>query len=689
MDKTELFFEIGTEELPASFVTIGMDLLKKNFTEILKKNNIEFDKIKTFGTPRRIGFYIPEISAKQKDTSLQQTGPAKRVAFDENGNPTKAAIGFAKSQGVDVDQLEIINTPKGEYVGVKKVIKGKETYEILKEKFPEFIKSIVFPKNMRWGTEKISFGRPIKWIVALLGDKIIDFQYGSYISTNKSKGHRFLSPEEFEVKNYKQYIDYLNKNFVIADFNERKNFLLNEIDNLGKENDFVIEKDEELIDEVTNLVEYPFPVLGEFEKEFLHLPEEVVITTMKVHQKYFPVYNKNGKLLNHFVTISNMKAKDMNVVKTGNERVIRARLNDAKFFFEEDKKFKLDYFVEKLRKVVFYNKLGTSYEKMERFKELAVYLSNILNPDKTKITERAAYLCKGDLETNMVYEFPELQGIMGKYYALHSGEPEEVAKAIYEHYLPRFSGDEIPDTDAGAFISIADRIDTITGFFIINEIPTGNADPFALRRHALAIINIILKKGYRISLNELIDRSFSLYSTKFEKIDTNVKSQIIDFIKQRFRNFLLENFNHDEIDAVIDVDFDDLFRTYKKIEALNNMKRDEDFINLIIPFKRIANITKDWDETIIVEDYFVQNEEKNLYNSFKEINEEFKQYIEQEKFIDALKTLTKLKEPIDNFFDNVLVMEKDEKLKKNRLSLLKTIYKSFISVGDLKKLQEK
>ncbi len=687
MDKSELFFEIGTEELPASFVKIGMDLLNSKFSDLLNKNQIKFNKINTFGTPRRIGFYISEIYLKQEDSIIEQTGPAKRVAFDENGNPTKAAIGFAKSQGVDVKDLEIIVTPKGEYVGVKKIIKGKETYEILKEKFPEFIKSIIFPKNMRWGKEKITFGRPIKWIIALLGDKVIEFEYGSYKSQKFSKGHRFLSPEKFEIKNYNQYLTELKKRWVIADFEERKKFLVNQINEIANKKNFIVDDDEELLDEVTNLVEYPFPVVGEFEEQFLKLPKEVVITTMKVHQKYFPVYDNNRKLLNYFVTISNNKAKDMEVIKKGNERVIRARLNDASFFFEEDRKYKLDYFVEKLRKVIFYNKLGTSYEKMERFKDIAVYLANILNPDKAKVTERAAYLCKGDLETNMVYEFPELQGIMGKYYALHSGESEEVANAIYEHYLPRFSGDEIPKTDAGAFISIGDRIDSITGFFIINEIPTGNADPFALRRHALAIINIILKKGYRISLNELIDRAISLYLTKFQKIDKKVKSSIIEFIKQRFRNFMTEKFNYDEIDAVIDVDFDDIYRSYKKIEALHKMKKDEIFINLITPFKRIANITKDWDETIVVPEYFSTNEEKDLYKYFNEINENFQKEIKNENFINALKELTKLKEPIDNFFDNVLVMEKDEKLKKNRLSLLKTIYNSFISVGDLKKLQ--
>ncbi len=683
---SEFFMEIGTEELPANFVNHGMSLLENNFKDLLQKNRIDYSDIKSFGTPRRIGIVIKDISLKQKDTVMEQTGPPKRISFDENGNPTKAAIGFAKSQGVSVDELEIIETSKGEYLGVRKIIKGKETKEILKEKLPEVMKLMVFPKNMKWGIEKITFGRPIKWITAILNGEIINFSYGSYISGNKSRGHRFLAPELFEVNNFESYIKEMEKRWVIPDFNKRREFLWEEIEKVANKYSFVVEKDEELLDEVTNLVEYPFPVIGNFEDKFLSLPEEVIITTMKVHQKYFPVRDEKGKLMNYFVTVSNMKAKDMEIVKKGNERVLRARLNDASFFYEEDRKYKLDYFVEKLRKVVFYNKLGTSYEKMERFKEIAVYLSKLLNPEKVNITDRAAYLCKGDLETNMVYEFPELQGIMGKYYAINSGEAEEVAIAIYEHYLPRFSGDDIPTTDPGAFISIGDRIDSIAGFFIIGKTPTGKADPFALRRHALAIISIILGKKYRISLKELISRAISLYLPKFNKIEDNVKFEILDFFKQRFRNFMGEKYSYDVIDSVIDVDFDDLYLTYLKIDALSEMKNYEEFVNLITPFKRIANITKEWNETLVVPDYFKTEEEKNLYENFIEINEKFNKYVQEEDFINALKELMKLRKPIDTFFDNVLVMDKDEKLKKNRLSLLKKIYQSFLSVGDLNKL---
>ena len=682
----EFILEIGTEELPASFVNIGMELIENNFKSFLENHRIDFNSIEVIGTPRRLGLCVKEISEKQKDTIIEQIGPPKKISFDEKGLPTKAAIGFAKSQNVNVEDLEIVSTPKGEYLSVKKVIKGKDTKEILEKNLKDFLKSIVFPKNMRWGTENISFGRPIKWICAILDKEVLNFSYGSYKADKYSYGHRFLSPDKFEVKDWKIFLVELENRWVIPDFNKRRNFLWSKIIEIAEKNNFIVEKDEELLDEVTNLIEYPFPLCGSFDEEFLDLPEEVIITTMKVHQKYFPVRDGKGKLLPKFITVSNMKAKDFNVVIKGNERVLRARLNDAKFFYEEDKKYSLDYYVEKLRKVVFHNKLGTSYEKMLRFKEIATYLAKNLNPEIEKITERASYLCKGDLETSMVYEFPELQGIMGKYYALHSGEPYQVAEAIYEHYLPRFSGDKIPATDAGAFISIADRIDTITGFFIINEKPSGTADPYALRRHALAIINIIIEKKYRISLLELISRSISLYLPKFEKIDENIKYEILNFFKQRFRNFMMERFTYDVVDAVIEVEFDDVYLCYKKIEALSEMKNDEDFVNLIIPFKRIANITKDWTETVFSEKYFKQQEEKTLFLKFQEIEKKFSEFVNKEKFIEALKELTKLRKPIDDFFDNVLVMEKDERLKANRLSFLKKIYMSFLKIGDLKLL---
>ncbi len=683
--ESQFIFEIGCEELPASFITFGINKLEELFTHFLTDNKIDFSNIKTFGTPKRLGVFIENISEKQEDVVLEKTGPSKKAAYDADGNPTKAAIGFAKSQGVDVKDLQIVTTDKGEYVAVKKVIKGKDTFDVLKESLENIMKKLIFPKNMRWGEEKISFARPIHYIVAVLNGEIVPFSFGSLKSGNKSFGHRFMSPDYFQVTDFASYEKELEKKYVIIDFSKRKEILVREVNKIAEKLGGKIANDEELINTVTNLVEYPFPVSGKIDKEYLSLPEEVIITPMKVHQKYFPVYNEKKKLLPYFITVSNTKAKDMDIVANGNERVLKARLNDAKFFYNEDRKYKLEHFVERLRKVVFQKDIGTSYEKMERFRDLATFISELINPDVKKITERAAYLCKGDLETNMVYEFPELQGIMGKYYALHSGENQEVANAIYEHYLPRFADDDIPLSDAGAFISIADRIDTIVGFFAINKIPTGTADPYALRRHAIAIIKIILGKKYRISLNEILNRAKELYSEKFN-IDNEILIKIKEFFSQRFYNLLSENFDYDVINSVIAVDFDDIYESYLRIVAIQQVKQEKDFLDIVVPFKRVANITKEWTDTVVDEKLLKEVQERNLYKNYINVRDEFLKLKKDEKFIEALKSFIKMKESINDFFDNVLVMDKDEEVKRNRLNLLKSIFTTFNSIGDLTKI---
>jgi glycyl-tRNA synthetase beta chain len=683
--ENEFIFEIGCEEIPASFLTFGMKKLEEIFTFFLNDNKINFKNLKSFGTPKRLGIVVENIADKQEDMIVEKTGPAKKAAFDEKGNPTKAAIGFAKSQGVNVNDLSLVTTDKGEYVAVKKIIKGKSTFDVLKDNLENIMKKLIFPKNMKWGEEKVSFARPIHYIVAVYKGKIVPFNYGSLKSGNTSLGHRFMSPEVFQVESFEKYEKELQQKFVIIDFNKRKDLLLSEVKKIAEKLGGKISNDEDLINTVTNLVEYPFPVAGKIEEEFLKLPEEVIITPMKVHQKYFPVYDEKNKLLPYFITVSNTRAKNMDVVANGNERVLKARLNDAKFFYDEDRKYKLEHFVERLRKVVFQKDIGTSYEKMERFKDLAVFISTIINPDVKNITERAAYLCKGDLETNMVYEFPELQGTMGKYYAIHSGENQDVANAIYEHYMPKFADDDIPSSDAGAFISIADRLDTIVGFFAIGKIPTGTADPYALRRHAISIIKIILGKKYRISLNEILNRAKELYSNKF-KIDENTLDNIKDFISQRYYNLLSENFDYDVINSVLAVNFDDVYETYLRIVDVQNIKQDKDFQDVIVPFKRVANITKDWTETIIDENLIKEPQEKSLYENFLLVKDEFSKLKKEEKFTDALKSFTKMKDSINDFFDNVLVMDKNEHIKINRLNMLKNIFNTFNSIGDLTKI---
>ncbi len=684
MDFKEFLFEIGTEEIPTGFLLPGLEKLKNIFNDFLKEKQIQFGQIKTFGTPRRMAILIENIALKQEDVIIEKLGPAKKSAFDTEGKPTKVAEGFAKSQGVELEDIKIVTTDKGEYISVKKEVKGEYTFDILKENLPTLIKKLIFPKNMRWGCENISFVRPIHWLLSLFDGKVVPFTYGSINSGNLSYGHRFMAPESFEVTNSESYLNLLNKKFVIPDIETRRELIVDKVSKLSQKLGGESILDQSLLETVTNLVEYPFPVEGKIEEEFLKLPEEVIITSMKVHQKYFPVY-KNGKLLPNFITVSNTDAKDLSIVSKGNERVLKARLNDAKFFYNEDKKHTLDHFTERLKKVVFQRDIGTSYEKMERFRDIALYITSLLKPEIKSIVERAAYLCKGDLESSMVYEFPELQGLMGKYYAINEGERVEVAEAIYEHYKPKFAEDTIPDSDAGAFISIADRVDTITGFFAIGKIPSGTADPYALRRHAIAIIRIIIEKGYALSLKDIFNRAKLLYNSKF-KVEDQVIDKIIEFISQRFENLMVEKFSHDAVLSVLSAGFDDIVDTLRKIQDVEKIKNYEEFRDIIVPFKRVANITKDWNDTFIEESLLVEEKELILYHSFTKVKVDFLKFKDSQNYFDALKSFTNLKNDINNFFDKVLVMDKDEKIKRNRLSMLKNIYNTFNSISDLTKI---
>ncbi len=684
--KKNFLLEIGTEEIPAGFINPALEKFKEIFEKFLSNESLFFEKIEIYGTPRRLVLSIKDLIEKQNDTVLEKTGPAKKVAVKDNGEFAKPAIGFAKSQGVDVSDLFFVTTDKGEYVAVRKTVKGRYTFDILKENLPFLINKLVFPKNMRWGSESVSFARPVHWILALFGKETVPFAFGSVNSSNVSRGHRFLANEEFKVENINHYFNELKKRFVLIDYKERSEKLFVEVEEIARSLGGKVNKDMELLRTVTNLVEYPFPVAGKFEEDFLKLPEEVIITSMKVHQKYFPVYSDSMRLMPYFITVSNTKAEDMSVIARGNEKVLRARLNDAVFFYNEDRKQKLEHFVERLRKVVFQKELGTSYEKMLRFKDIAVFLSENLNKNVRQTTERAAFLCKGDLETNMVYEFPELQGVMGRYYAIHSGESKAVADAIYEHYLPRFADDDIPESDAGAFISIADRIDTIVGFFGIGKIPSGTADPYALRRHAIAVINIMLAKKYRISLKSLVERAGELYIGKVDVTRETIE-KVLDFFSQRFQNIFNEKFSYDVVESVISKDFNDIYETFLRLEAINRVKSDKDFQDIIVPFKRVANITKEWESTVVDKNLLNEKSEIILFEKFIEIKDEFENLIHLEKYEEALKTFTYLKESINNFFDTVLVMDKDENIKRNRLNLLKGIYRTFNSIADLTKLQ--
>ncbi|BAI79747.1 glycyl-tRNA synthetase, beta subunit [Deferribacter desulfuricans SSM1] len=672
--------EIGTEEIPASFINPAANFLKEHFKNELEKNRINYSSIESGGTPRRLFLYIENISDRQADLEEEIKGPPANIAFDENGNLTKTALGFAKSKGLDVNTLRSVKTDKGEYlVGTKKV-KGEDTVNILKNLVVQTIKNFPFPKSMKWGDKNLRFARPIHWFLSIYNGKVLEFEIEGIKAGNYTFGHRFMANKQIKISSFDEYKAKLKENFVIVDFNERKEIIRSFLNNIG--NVFI---DEDLLDTVANLVEYPHPILGEFPEHFLQLPKEVLITSMKNHQKYF-YREKDGKILNSFVGISNTKPKDDSLIKSGYERVLKARLNDAMFFFENDKKVPLEERMEQLKKVVYQEQLGTSYEKMERFREIALFLAKKLAPNKATTTDRAAFLCKADLMTEMVYEFPELQGVMGREYALIQGEEQLVADAIFEHYLPRFSGDELPKTDEGAFISIADKIDTITGCFIIGLIPTGNNDPYALRRNAIGIINIILNKNYRLSLTELLEKAIDNYKDKLSYQKEEILEKTKEFILTRAKQIATSQYNirADVFEAVVAV-FDDIVQIFNAAKALNEVYEKPEFVTLSTSYKRISNILNknNWNNTEYKEDLLVESEEKELNKLIKENEEKLNQLLSEEKYNDAINVLLSFSKPVDNFFDNVLVMDKNEEIRNNRLSLLAKLKTLFEKIGEL------
>jgi len=683
----ELLLEIGTEEIPAAFLPKALKDMEKIITQEFSNNRIGHGAITTMGTPRRLLLSIKDVNERQEDQLLEKIGPSAKVAFDEEGNPTKAAIGFAKGQGIDVSELEIIETPKGKQICSRKKIIGKDTKTILTELLPRFILSIPFQKSMRWMDLNVRFARPIHWILALLGGEVVPFAIENIASGNTSRGHRFMAPEPFTVDNLEDYLEKTRERFVIVDPVERKKIVVNESEKAVKGISGFVLENEALLQEVSFLVEYPSVILGQFEKEYLALPKEVLTTAMMKHQKYFPIVDADGKLLPYFITINNTLARDPSVVTRGNEKVIRARLSDARFFFEEDKDIPLEKNLDNLKNVIFHTLLGTSYEKVMRFRELASYITQEINPQIEKTVDRVALLCKADLETHMVCEFAELQGVMGREYALIQGEDSVVSKAIYEHYMPLYAGGDLPETEEGAIVGIADKMDTITGCFGVGLIPTGTSDPYALRRQALGIINIIIDKNYRLELDTLADKSISILGEKLKRTPEETRSDVMNFLKGRFENQLIsQGHPYDVVDAVLSEGVSDIVQSLKKIEAMEEFKNHPDFDKLAVAFKRVVNILKDFKGGSIDPSLFESNAEENLYGKLIDIKEIADGYIDEARYSDALYEMSNLREPVDIFFDEVMVMAENEKVRSNRLSLLEEISLLFHRIADFSRI---
>lgn len=682
-----LLLEIGTEELPVSiFPKILTDmetLLAKKLAEV----GLSYKHINPLATPRRLVVFATGLPEKQADKVTEVIGPPYRVAFDNEGKPTKAALGFAQKQGVSVEALQVIDTPKGQYVGVKRHEPGRPTAEVLAELLPGYILSLPFPKSMRWHTGKIRFARPIHWILALLDEKTISFSLDGIESGNVSYGHRFVTKAPLIISHPDAYLPTLEKHHVIVDHKKREKLIVELVEKAAQTAKGRPLLDADLLNWVNFLVEYPVAVAGQFDQAFLNLPEAVLITVMKHHQKCFAITDIDGHLLPAFVAVINTPVTDLNVVKTGLERVLRARLADAKFFYESDLKKPLSHRLSQLEGIIFQADLGTVWQKTERLRRLCAWLAEATLPEKKDILVRAALLCKADLTTEMVNEFPELQGIMGGIYAREQGEPEEVARAISEHYLPTEAGGELPQSFAGALLSLADKIDTIIGCFGIGLTPTGTADPFALRRQAIGIARILNEKDMPLSLLSLIEWGIKAYADRFEAKKEEIKTQVLQFFKNRLAHLLMERGNDYAVTEAILTVFDgDIPATFAKAAALTAFSKSAQFEPLVIAYKRVHRIIETPVTAPPKPELFVTPEEKKLYEKYLETKEKVEKLLAEKSYKEALETLGGLKFFIDDFFDHVMVMVDDKMLRKNRLALLTQMKQLFLKVADLSKI---
>lgn len=683
MSKT-LLLEIGTEEVPAHVMPGILSQLKENAAKTFEELRIEYKNIKTLGTPRRSALLVEGLAEQQADLSKENRGPAVNIAFDADGNPTKAAQGFARGQGVKPEEL----VTKDGYVYAMVHEKGGQTVDLLGDTLKGLVDGLNFPNNMHWADLDYKFIRPLRWLVALYGQDVIDFEVANVKSGRTSRGHRFLSEGDFEIANAEDYVEACRKASIIVDQNERCEMIRQQIAEVAAANGGQAEVNEDLLEEVLYLVEYPTALCGKFDEKYLALPAEAVITPMRDHQRYFPVL-KDGQLLPLFITIRNGGKEHLETVQHGNERVLRARLEDAQFFFDEDRKKTLEQHGEKLKTVVFQDGLGTIYDKALRLEVLAGYIADAIgaNEQDKKDAVRAAKLAKADLVTGMVTEFTELQGVMGREYALLDGETKAVAQAIDEHYMPRFAGDSQPASVAGRIVSLADKIDTIVGTFSRGLIPTGSQDPFALRRQALGIVNMLKEAQYHISLSQLVAKAMELLKIADAGQQAKLQNDVADFMKLRLKNVLADaGIRYDVVDAVF-VTVDDIYGVFLRAQAVNEAVK-QDMEKIIQAFVRTGNIARKAEDVqaAVEADLLAEQVEKDLYKAYEDAASKVEKEVAAQDYAGAIATLSQLAAPIDAFFDGVMVMDKDEKIKNNRLGLLKLVDNLICQVADFSKI---
>jgi glycyl-tRNA synthetase beta chain len=680
----DLLFEIGTEEIPARFMAEALSQLKNSAKNKLNDLRIGYGEIQVVGTPRRLALIVRDVVEEQADKSSENKGPSIKIAFDANGIPTKAAQGFARGQGVDPSKLAV----KDGYVYALVHEIGKPVKTLLPDVLSNLIDGLNFPKNMRWANLDKKFVRPIRWLLALYGNEVIPFKIAEVSTSNVTRGHRFLSKGELIVNSVDEYFAALQENYVMVDQEVRRKVIRDQVEKLAIEQGGTATIDEDLLEEVVYLVEYPTALCGQFEDKYLSLPPEAVITPMREHQRYFPVVSEEGKLLPVFITVRNGSSEHIDIVRHGNERVLKARLADAQFFFEEDKKIKLIDRLDKLKTIVFQDGLGTMYDKTIRIEHSALAIAEIVvNEDIRSIIERSSKLAKADLVTGMVCEFTELQGTMGREYAVLNGEKTDVAQAIFEHYLPRFAGDILPKSTVGRVISIADKIDNIVATFSRGFIPTGSQDPYALRRQALGIVNIIIDAKYHISLNNILVKAMDLLSINDSKRRERLLIEIQEFFRLRIKNVLGdESVRYDIIDAVMAVGIDDIYDTWLRAKAMTDNDSSSELQKAVQAFTRVGNLAKNATIETIEEDLFTDDEERALFFAYESAHKDIDRMTISKDYNGVLSVMFKMTQPIDTFFGAVMVMVEDVAVRNNRLALLRAITNLTINMADLSKI---
>lgn len=687
----DILFEIGLEEIPARFIRAAMEQLQDRTSKWLESSRITHAGVTAYATPRRLAVLVKDAAEKQEDISEEVKGPSRKIALDANGDWSKAALGFARSQGVSPEQFTFKELAGVEYIYATKNSAGVETASLLSEGLLGIVNAMTFPKNMRWGAYDFKFVRPIRWLVALFGQDIIDLEITDVKAGNVSRGHRFLGQETI-ISEPAQYVERLREQHVIVDVKEREELILKQINQLAEEKNWTIGIKDDLLEEVLFLVETPTVLFGTFDPSFLDIPQEVLITSMREHQRYFPVFDAAGKLLPFFVTVRNGNAESLDVIAKGNEKVLRARLSDAKFFYQEDQKMKIEDALAKLENIVYHEELGSVGDKVRRIRQISDSLAGKLAlPDSTKTeVARTADICKFDLVSQMVYEFPELQGTMGEDYARKAGEPETVAKAIFEHYQPRFAGDAVPSTDAGAVVSVADKIDTIVGCFSIGIIPTGSQDPYALRRQAAGIIQIVLEHKWAITLRDIFDTAIEIHenSGNMKHSADELRINLYEFFGLRVKRLLSDNeVRYDVVDAVTAAGFDNVVDVVGRSRALMSAVTDQaEFKVIVDSLTRVSNLAGKATSDVIDASLLKEDAELQLYQTWQNLHTPYLEAMAAHNAEEALRILSGLKDAVTTFFDSVMVMAEDEQIRANRLALLAGIdadSKAFADFGKL------